>query len=91
METIISITTGAVVTWLVAWWYYKRAGDELRLEAKSLRAATDAILYLQQYPDAKVEVQRTKDGRVQGLLLSAQGRASVHVTVRGNLTDAGGA
>jgi hypothetical protein len=27
-EALISTTVGAAITWLVAWFYYKRAGDE---------------------------------------------------------------
>ena len=36
-ETIISVAVGALVTWLVAYVYYRRAATELRQEAEKLR------------------------------------------------------
>lgn len=88
--TILSVVTGGLITWLVSWVYYKRAGDELKNEAGSLRAATNAILYIQQNPEAKVEVQRDGRGQVTGLLVNIEGRASMSFSVGGALTDANG-
>jgi hypothetical protein len=90
-EALISMTVGAAITWLVAWFYYKRAGDELREEAKALRSATDAILYIQQNPGAKVEVKRDEQGRVLGLIVCVEGQASTTFLTRGVLSSATGA
>ena len=88
--TILSVVVGGLITWLVSWVYYKRAGNELRDEAASLRAATNAILYIQQNPGAKVEVQRDGKGDIAGLLVNIEGHATVSFIARGSLTDANG-
>lgn len=88
IEAIVSMIVGALITWAVAWFYYKRAGDELRQESMALRSATDAILYIQQNPGAKVEVRRDEQGRVLGLIVSIQGKASITFSARGTLSDA---
>ena len=89
--TILSVIVGGLITWLVSWIYYKRAGDELRDEAGSLRAATNAILYIQQNPGAKVEIQRDNRGHVIGLIVNVEGRATMSFGGRGTLTDVSGA
>jgi hypothetical protein len=73
-----------------AWFYYKRAGDELRAEAQALHTATGAILYYLEHPDAKIQVQRDDKGRVSGLIVSASGQATVTFSARGTLSDASG-
>ena len=82
--------TGSAVTWFFAWFYYKRAGDELRAEAQALHIATGAILYYLEHPDAKVQVQRDDKGRVSGLIVSASGHATMTFSARGTLSDASG-
>jgi len=74
VETILSVLIGGAITWFVAWWYYKRAGDELRQEAKLLHAATNAVICLLKNPDAATEIQYDSRGRVSGIIVSA----SVH-------------
>ena len=76
---------GSVVTWLAARFYYKRAGDELRAEAKALHMATGAIIYFLENPNAKIEVQRDNSGRVTGLVVGMSGHASMSFTASGNL------
>ncbi len=80
----------SAVTWFFAWFYYKRAGDELRAEAQALHTATGAILYYLEHPDAKVQVQRDDKGRVSGLIVSAAGCATMTFSARGTLSDASG-
>lgn len=43
-STLISILVGALLTWAFAHVYYKRAGDELRNEAKDLRKLISMLL-----------------------------------------------
>jgi hypothetical protein len=38
------MAAGAAVTWLAAWAYYKRAGDELTAETARLRRKIDDVL-----------------------------------------------
>lgn len=41
---IVGILVGALITWIVAHVYYKRAGDELRGEAAELRKLMTMML-----------------------------------------------
>jgi hypothetical protein len=41
--TLLSILIGALVTWVVAKWYYERAGRDLKEEAASLRQETEKV------------------------------------------------
>ena len=83
---LFSLLIGAAITWLTAWYYFKRAGDELRAEARSLHAATSAIAYLLEHPDAKAEVQRDGKGRVTGIVVNISGTASMSFTSSATLT-----
>ena len=67
---------GAAVTWFAAWFYYKRAGDELRKEAALLQKASNAIIYFLENPGADIKVHCDADGRPVGLIVSAVGKAS---------------
>ena len=54
---LASILIGSTVTWFVAWFYYKRAGDELRKEAELLqKAQTPSSTFL------SIPVPRLKHG-----------------------------
>lgn len=44
IEMIVSVLVGAGITFFVSRYYYKRAGDELRQEARSLHKQTQLIL-----------------------------------------------
>ncbi|MES1993261.1 MAG: hypothetical protein V4457_06580 [Pseudomonadota bacterium] len=44
IEMIVSVLVGGVITFFVSRHYYKRAGDDLRLEARSLHKQTQLIL-----------------------------------------------
>jgi hypothetical protein len=81
---------GSAITWFFAWFYYKRAGDELRTEAKTLHSATGAILYYLEHPDAKIQVQRDDNGRVTGLIVNVSGRAIGTSSARATLSNSSG-
>jgi peptidoglycan biosynthesis protein MviN/MurJ (putative lipid II flippase) len=55
-ETIIAAAVGVIlgglITWLAAWYYYKKAGDELLAESKKLKLTSDLVLYKLQHPEA---------------------------------------
>ena len=64
----IGIFTGAVVTWLVTWIYYRKAGNELRQEATELRRLTKLVLH--GLEDAGlVKLNRDASGRIIGLII----------------------
>lgn len=91
MQTLVSLLVGSAVTWFVAWFYFKRAGDQLASEAKSLHAATGAIIYFLENPGAKATVRRDANGRVEGLVVQVSGKATVTFSASGTLRDANGA
>ena len=70
LSTAIGVSLGGIITWLVAWFYYKRAGDELLAESRKLKLSSDLILYKLQYPDAPTELKRNDAGDVVGLIVS---------------------
>jgi hypothetical protein len=72
---LVSILIGGAITWICAWFYYKRAGDELRKEAAILQKATSAIIYFLEHPEAEVKVQRDDAGRAVGFIVSAEAHA----------------
>ena len=77
---LFSICIGAGITWFASWYYYKRAGDQLKAEAKSLHAATSAMAYLLEHPDAITEIQRDGSGRISGVLVNISGSATMTFT-----------
>jgi hypothetical protein len=87
-QVLIGALVGGAVTWFFAWWYYKRAGDDLRAEAKALHVATGAIVYFLENPNAQITAQRDDQGRVTGLLVSAAGLSQSSLRAQGRLTDA---
>ena len=74
-SVLIGATIGAVVTWLAAWWYYRKAGNELRDESKKLRQATELVLYCLTNKDARVAAKYDESGHISGLVVVASGAA----------------
>jgi hypothetical protein len=73
----IGTLLGAVITWFVSRYYYKRAGDELRREAFILHKASIAICYQLENPDVKMKVMRDDKGLLTGeIIVYSQGRTS---------------
>jgi hypothetical protein len=69
IATAIGVVLGGVITWVAAWYYYKKAGDELLAESKKLKLTSDLILYKLQYPDAPTQLKRNESGEVVGLIV----------------------
>jgi hypothetical protein len=78
--TIISVVIGGAITWGVAWYYYKRAGDELRRESERLHRTTEIILRWLENGGAAVSVIRDNEGIPAGLNLQVSLSESVHAT-----------
>jgi hypothetical protein len=85
---LISTLIGGAITWICAWFYYKRAGDELRKEAALLQKATSTIIYFLEHPEAEVKVQRDAAGRAVGVIVSAEAHARGTSTAKGVITVA---
>jgi hypothetical protein len=67
VSTVIGVIAGGAITWLVSWYYYKKAADELNIEAKQLKLTSDLIMYKLQYPETPTEIIRDEKGNVIGL------------------------
>lgn len=66
MGNFVSVLVGAAVTWFAAWWYYRRAGEELREEARDLQRLTTLVLHAL-HNAGIADVNWTEDGRVRGI------------------------
>ena len=91
---IVSVSTGAAITWLFAWHYYKKAGDELKAEAFRLRRTTEIILRWLEARGEDVEVIRQPNGTPTGLAHDAKFVSSASVVgsfdvevIRGSNSD----
>ena len=84
---LVSILIGGAITWICAWFYYKRAGDQLRKEAALLQKATSAIIYLLEHREAEIKVQRDDAGRTVGLIVSARAHARGTSTTKRMASD----
>jgi hypothetical protein len=73
--TVVGAFVGAFITWFCSWWYYVKAGKELKLEAQQLRKTTELVLYAQLNKDAKLSPRLDEQGRVIGIIVEAVGRA----------------
>ena len=69
ISTAIGVILGGLITWIAAWYYYKKAGDQLITEAKKLKQTSDLILYKLQYPSAPTQLKRNDSGEVVGLIV----------------------
>jgi hypothetical protein len=81
--TLASNIFGAATTWLFAWLYYKKAGDELKQEAEQLKTISRGVVYMLEHPEAKIEVTRDDAGNLTGLRVSSSGSAEAGSTVQG--------
>jgi hypothetical protein len=63
----IALLVGSSVTWIVTWWYYKRAGDELECEAARLQKINEIILRWLENEGCGIEVIRDPSGRPMGI------------------------
>ena len=79
LATAIGVILGGGITWIAAWYYYKRAGDELLAESKKLKQTSDLILYKLQYPDTSTQLKRNESGEVDGLIVEMTARLSPKV------------
>jgi hypothetical protein len=64
---LVSVLMGAAITWIVARYYYKRAGDELKVEARELKRTSNLILRWLENRGENIEVVRDSSGSPTGL------------------------
>lgn len=70
-ETVASILIGSAITWLVTWYYYKRAGDDLKAKSDELRRTNEMVLRWLETEGKNIKIIRNKDDRPVGLARSA--------------------
>ena len=63
----VGTLVGGLITWIVAYWYFKRSGDELRAEAKELRKLAHLALVVITDPKGRYEPILEAAGLVTGL------------------------
>ena len=77
METLLGFVAGSVVTWLVTWFYYKRAGDELRTESSRLRHLNTLILRAME-ERGLAKLARDSAGEITGLRFELKAESGVY-------------
>jgi hypothetical protein len=76
--SVLSMVIGSAITWLAAWWYYRRAGAELRQEAAKLHRLTTIVLNaLESASQLGIELTRDASGEIVALSI----RGSIGLTV----------
>jgi hypothetical protein len=70
-ETIISVLIGAAITWLVSWYYYKQAGDGLKVESEKLQHTNEMTLRWLEVDENNIKIIRDDDGRPVSLARTA--------------------
>ena len=63
--TIVAVVVGALVTWLVAYVYYRRAAKELELEAAKLRNLVRIVLVVMEQ-QGWAKLNRNGSGNIVG-------------------------
>lgn len=82
-NSVVATLVPVLITWFLAWKYYKKAGDELKAEAELLRKASMAIVYMLEHRNAKIEVRRDDAGNPIGLIVPATARTEGKSTATG--------
>jgi hypothetical protein len=89
MRAVISIFIGGIIsgiiTWLVAWHYYKKAGQELKTEATELRRLNKHMLHGMEHA-GWIKLNRDKSGRILGFEQIIKPKSIESAAVVGNPT-----
>lgn len=73
LVAVQSVLIGAGIAWLVTWWYYRRAGAELRDEAVRLRRLTTIVLNaLESARGLGIVLTRDANGEIIALTIRAE-------------------
>jgi hypothetical protein len=63
---IVGLAISIAATWLFAWLYYKKAGDELKAEAERLRILNEHLLLVVTHPPGSYTV-KMENGKIVGM------------------------
>lgn len=78
--TIISVLIGAAITWFVSWYYYKRAGDGLKVEAEKLQYTNEMILRWLEVDGNNIRIIRDDAGKPVSLARTAGVTDSISIS-----------
>jgi hypothetical protein len=82
---LVSVLVGAFITWWVSRYYYKRAGDELKIESGRIRKLINLIgRALEQF--GPVEFKRDDKGEISSIYVDLKGTISAKSKLTGTLT-----
>jgi hypothetical protein len=85
ITNLAGILIGALITWGVAHVYYKKAGDELKNEAKKLREMNTLMLHALENAGI-AEFNRDSEQNVTGLVIKLSGSAKSTSSASGELS-----
>jgi hypothetical protein len=70
---IVGLTISIAATWLFAWLYFKKAGDELKVESEKLRILSEHLLLVVTHPPGSYTV-KMEDGKIVGMYANLSAR-----------------
>jgi hypothetical protein len=83
-ETLISLLIGSVVSWVASWFYYKRAGDELKLESEQARKLS-TIMLMAMEENGWVKLKRDDSGNIRAMISRLHGTGGFEVRGTGRM------
>ncbi|MDO9274121.1 MAG: LapA family protein [Lutibacter sp.] len=85
LMTIISVNIGGIITWLVSWIYYRKAGKELLNEAKELRKLINCDIILQQDEFGQYKPKLDANGNLSTIVGQMYGTSFGNSNTKGNI------
>jgi len=73
VDVLIGVGVGTCVTWLAAWHYYKKAGNQLAKETAGLRRLITLVLHSLETAGL-VTLNRDASGKVIGLIITGSAK-----------------
>lgn len=83
--TITGVIIGGLITWVVAWLYYKKAGDELKIEADRIRRLSTFICDALEQAGLTA-FKRNKDGEIAAQYVELRATGRIKLGGTGTLT-----
>ena len=77
ISTAVGVLIGGSISWLATWFYYRRAGTELRQEAAALRHLNNLILRALEAAGL-AKLARDESGEIKGLRFELKAESGVY-------------
>lgn len=85
MDTLVGMLIGGVITWLVSYCYYEKAGDDLKTETKKLRKLNTFMLNVMER-NKWGKFNRDEWGEIVGEFVPLSGSVSGRSDLKATLT-----